>query len=274
MNIFSKATWLCLILLLTLPFTAFGEIHHLKIPSKALVDSTRIIIATPANFNLHQAGGYPFIIMLHGWSGDETQWEADADLQLFCDRYKILLVLPDGGYDGWWIDAKRLPGRNYDTHIHREVPQWVISEFNGSNDPAKHGILGLSMGGYGTVMQALLYPHDYAAASSLSGVMNILLHPKSWGLKLALGEFEDNLQNWRDHNPVDLAKQANPDDAPAVLLICGRDDFTFEENVAMADILKEHGYPVKFMQDEGAHSHTFWKQHVGTAIDFIVTHFH
>lgn len=258
--------------LIFLSQATFGtaEIYHLKMPSAALVDSNRIIVATPTTYNESQV--YPFIIMLHGWSGDETQWEDDADLQFLADEHNLLLILPDGGYDGWWLNTDLLPGRNYDTHIHKEVKEWIILYFNGSSNPADHGVMGLSMGGYGAFMQVFRHPGDYAAASALSGVMDLLPRTKKWGLKLSLGEYPQHKTNWELHNPVMVVDSLDPEQVPPLQLICGRDDFVFGENVEIVTKLKAGGFSVEFLEEEGKHSHDFWKAHVNTSIAFLVSH--
>ncbi|MEA3288030.1 MAG: alpha/beta hydrolase-fold protein [Candidatus Marinimicrobia bacterium] len=271
-RLFSRSLLIILILgLSTSP--SFGKIHHLKIPSVALTDSNRIIVTTPDNFDVNKESGYPFIAMLHGWSGDETQWEDDADLQSLSNRYNILLVLPDGGYDGWWLDTDLVPGRNYASHIQQEIKIWMVLHFNGSPKASQQGIMGLSMGGFGAFVQALEHPGDYAAAASLSGVMDITRHQDGWGLIDVLGSFSGNRDNWEAHNPLHLAQKPAPSHGPALLLICGDDDFAFPENQAMAHQMKSLGYSARFQVEEGAHTHTFWKAHVGEAIDFIVSNF-
>ncbi|MCF7823688.1 MAG: prolyl oligopeptidase family serine peptidase [Candidatus Marinimicrobia bacterium] len=252
---------------------AQAEILHLKLPSHALIDSNRVIIATPNSFDVNRAKRYPFIFMLHGWSGDETQWEDDSDLQALCDKYDVLLVLPDGGYDGWWIDTDYLPGRNYDSHLRQELKPWIITIFNGSDISAEQGIMGLSMGGYGSILQALKHPEEYAAASSLSGIMDITRHPDKWGLKWTLGDFTDSPANWHSNNPIDLIRTQNTYTGPALQLICGREDFAFQENLDMAAQLDTLGYAIDFLEDTGTHSHKFWKSHVEIAIKFIVDQF-
>ncbi len=259
-------------LCLTLP-AAWGKIHHLKIPSMALADSNRVIIATPSNFEQHRPAKYPFIVMLHGWSGDETQWKKDADLQILSDKYDILLILPDGGYDGWWVDSEVSPGRNYDTHIRQELKIWAVTNFNGATNASQHGVLGLSMGGFGAINQAIKYPDDYAAAASLSGVMDVTRHTDNWHLSNALGLYADDPKRWERNNPLHIAQKKAPRHAPDMILICGRDDFTFEENQDMAAILKKSGYASQVQWEAGTHSHTFWKTHVGSAVAFIVSHF-
>jgi len=250
-----------------------GEILHLKVPGTALADSNRTIIATPTDFDPNRTAGYPFIIMLHGWSGDETQWQDDADLQFLSDKYTVLLVLPDGGYDGWWVDTDLQPGRNYSTHIRQELKTWIINQFNGSADFSQQGILGLSMGGYGAILQALNHPQEYAAAASLSGIMDISHHTDNWCLSTALGTYSAGSRTWATHNPIELLKPQGLGESPALLLICGRDDFAFPENQDMAFKLKTLGYSIDFRAETGTHSHVFWQTHVESAIAFIVTHF-
>jgi S-formylglutathione hydrolase FrmB len=261
------------LLIFTVSSSVSGEILHLKVPSVALSDSNRVIVATPAQFDSQKKGGYPFIVMLHGWSGDETQWENDSDLQSLCDTYQVLLVLPDGGYDGWWVDSEVSSGRNYATHLLQEIKIWMVVRFNGSIEHAQHGILGLSMGGFGAINQALKHPDTYAAAASLSGVMDITRHTENWHLTGALGLYADNPDRWKRHNPLHLAEKPSPGNSPYMLLVCGRDDFTFKENQEMAELLELNGYNIVFREEDGTHSHAFWKNHVESAIKFIVSHF-
>jgi len=268
-----SASLLALLFVLPSFSSVFGDILHLKAPSVALSDSNRVIVATPSQFDLHLRSGYAFIVMLHGWSGDETQWEDDSDLQALCDTYNVLLVLPDGGYDGWWVDSEVSPGRNYDTHIHQEIKIWMVENFNGSKKPSQHGIMGLSMGGFGAISQALKYPKSYAATASLSGVMDITRHTENWHLTNALGLYADDPDRWERNNPLHLAERKAPRRSPDILLICGRDDFTFKENQEMARLLDDMKYDSVFREEAGTHSHIFWKTHVESAIKFIVSHF-
>jgi len=265
---------ICIQLFVSVFFSAsYGDVQHLKAPSMALADSNRVILATPTTFSLAKKDGYPFIVMLHGWSGDETQWRDDAELQTLADLHNIILVLPDGGYDGWWIDTDLTPGRNYDSHIQQEIKIWIVENFNGSINPLQHGILGLSMGGFGAFNQALRYPDAYAAAASLSGVMDITRHTDSWHINSVLGTYSDNSKRWESSSPYYLALTKAPNIGPALLLICGRDDFTFAENQDIAKRLENTGHDITFKIEEGAHTHTFWQTHVSFAINFIVAHF-
>ena len=258
-------------LVFALPLSA--KISHHTIFSMAIGDSTRIIVATPADFPASPDIKYPMIIMLHGWSGDETQWENDADLQFLCDRYNTLLVLPDGGYDGWWLDPPESAERQYAQHLHDEIIPWMMAHYQASTKSALRGLLGLSMGGYGSFLQVFQNPGSYTAAVSLSGVMDITRVQDRYGILTALGPFHANEDTWRSVNPLDLAEKPKPESFPALLQICGWDDFTFPENQDMFDMLRQSGYSPEFLIAPGTHSHKFWKDHVETAVLFIVNHF-
>jgi len=269
----SSAPLVTLLLSLISISPTLGDIFHFKVPSVALADSNRVIVATPTDFDAEKRGGYPFIIMLHGWSGDETQWKDDSDLQYLCDIYQVLLVLPDGGYDGWWVDSEVTEGRNYDTHIRIEIKAWIVDKFNGARKKSRHGVMGLSMGGFGAFNQVLKYPREYVAGASLSGVMDITRHTDNWHIYRALGQYEDAPGRWEANNPLHLAEKKATWRSPDMLLICGRDDFAFKENQDIAKQLKANGYKIKFREEAGTHSHDFWKTHVESAIKFIVSNF-
>ncbi len=245
-----------------------AAVHRLKFDSQSIGDSTTILICTPTNFQGDVASSYPVILMLHGWSGDETQWVKDSDLQTLSNRYQVLLVLPDGGYDGWWLDPAQGESRRYASHLHDEVLPLVFRLFRGN--PGEVGALGLSMGGYGSVLQAFLYPESYQAVASLSGVLDLTAHTESYGIATALGDPASQPAVWEKDSPLILARQPAGDKFPAVQLICGWEDRMFPENIATFETMRGNGYNVEFLQAPGTHSHTFWKDHVETAVVFLM----
>lgn len=275
MNLHIRFFVVLIVVLLCIPSMTpiFAEILNLKVPSVALADSNRVILATPQDYDKTLKSGYPFIVMLHGWSGDETQWDNDADLQDLCDKYQVLLVLPDGGYDGWWMDSEVLPNRNYDTHIHQEIKIWMVENFNASKKASQHGVMGLSMGGFGAIYQVLKHPRSYAAAASLSGVLDITRHTKNWHLDKAFGKYDEAPERWTRNNPLHLAQGKAENDHPEMLLVCGIDDRMFQENVDIAKRFDQNGYRVVFRKEPGTHSHDFWRMHVESSIKFIHSKF-
>lgn len=250
-----------------------GEIHQVKVPTAVLADSNRTIIATPATYDAQRSVRYPVILMLHGWSGDETQWKNDADLQALANRYDLLLVLPDGGYDGWWADSQTQPRRNYERHIVDELLPWLEEHYHATQSNNQRGLTGLSMGGYGSIALLLRNPDVFGAAASLSGITDIIAHGTQWGLLETFGDQEANAEYWRAHNPLTMIDDLRGRKIPPIFIICGTEDFAFQENLAMAELLNEKGAKFLALFPPGTHSHPFWKEHIGGAIKFLVEQF-
>lgn len=264
---------LSILVWLIFPGISRGEIHHVKVPTECLADSNSTIIATPSTFNANRPQRYPVILMLHGWSGDETQWREDADLQALANRYDLLLVLPDGGYDGWWADSQTQPQRDYESHIVVELLPWLEQHFNATRSKYQRGLTGLSMGGYGSIVLLLRNPDLFIAAASLSGITDIIAHGTQWGLLETFGDQEVNAAYWRAHNPLTMINGQRGRKIPPIFLICGTEDFAFQENLALAELLNEKGANFLALFPPGTHSHPFWKEHIGGAIQFLVKQF-
>lgn len=270
-----RRSLLLLSLLSIVVFTGIsrGAIHHVKVPADYLADSNRTIIATPADFDNLRPTRYPVILMLHGWSGDETQWSEDADLQAIANQYDLLLVLPDGGYDGWWVDSEMRQNRNYESHIVDELLPWLERHYNATRSNNQRGLTGLSMGGYGSIALLLRNPDVFCAAASLSGITDIIAHGTQWGLLETFGDQEANAENWQAHNPFNMIERLRGRNLPPIFLICGSEDFAFQENLAMAERLSARRAKFLALFPPGTHSHPFWEEHIGEAIKFLVNQF-
>ncbi len=251
------------------PFFARAAIISVKVPAPSLADSNRTIIALPTSFDSINHPRYPVILMLHGWSGDETQWVRDAPLQYYADAYDELLVLPDGGYDGWWADSQTRPHRNYETHIVNELLPWLEKHYHATKSGNQRGITGLSMGGFGAVTLTLRHPDLFCAAASLSGIMDIVAHGSQWGLQSAFGNPDSTLEYWKAHNPLDLIENHRGKDLPPLFLICGAEGFAFQENQIVARRLAEKGADFLFLFPPGTHSHPFWKETIGEGLKYL-----
>jgi len=248
-----------------------AEIQNAGLFSLALDDSTRVIVITPAVYGTDPSKQWPVILMLHGWSGDETQWLRDAPVQELSDRYQLLLILPDGGYDGWWLDSPLEKGRNYETYLVKELLPWLVKNYQVSPKGTWHGILGLSMGGFGAMLQLFHNPDLFCAAVCLSGVIDLRRHAHSWGIPKRLGTPAEHLDLWRRNNLWDLMQDESLR-VPPVAIITGQNDFALEETLEAAGWLGRHSADFLLHIPPGGHQHVFWKSHVEEAIAFIRSH--
>lgn len=170
--------------------------------SYALGTYKHAVVYLPPSYDQSSAR-YPVAYYLHGWSGDETNWEKAGHLATSMDTLvargmrEMIVVMPDGD-DAWWMTSEMLPDMagclrtvpkyagdpstfcvpwpHYDDYVNYDVVRWVDAKFRTKADRAHRGIAGLSMGGYGAFLLALEFPETFSAAASHSGV----LWPLEW----------------------------------------------------------------------------------------------
>ncbi len=125
MNI-ARACWLILTLLAAAPAWAFQS-RVVTIPSAAMHRSFEATVVLPDQYRHgNTAGRFPVVYLLHGSGGDYTDWTANSRIGKLADRYHVILVMPDGGHESWYIDSPVDPRSRYETYVQRSGgPAWL-----------------------------------------------------------------------------------------------------------------------------------------------------
>ena len=143
----------------------------------------------PPGYDATRATGYPVVYQLHGVGGDEDSWPTGFDLAQLLDRMikeevlePTIVVMPSasnalgGGFytNSFDHDLTRNPTFNpalgfgaYEALIISVLMPTAEATYN--IDVTKRGIMGHSMGGYGAMKLALLYPTMFKSVASHSG---------------------------------------------------------------------------------------------------------
>ncbi len=172
--------------------------------SDALGRSTSIRVLLPAGYE--DGRRYPVLLLLHGCCDDYRSWVDKGRAEQLTAPYPLIVVMPDGGPNGWYSDPYAGGTPKYETYAFDELLPWVDATFATTGGRA---VAGLSMGGFGALKYAARHPGVFEAASSFSGVADSVsfaangfanLIPDSvWGPRAT------DLARWREHNPLDLA---------------------------------------------------------------------
>jgi S-formylglutathione hydrolase FrmB len=184
---------------------------------------------------------------------------------------------------------------DYEKYMTVDLIADVDTTYRAIADRKARGIGGLSMGGFGALMLAMRHQDLYSAAASHSGVDALLYagpHPyekskvvlaedvSQWGKEVepiggqVRGIFGPHIDNWRAHDPAELAQSLKPG-ALAIYLDAGlEDDFLLNDGASyLHDVLGAAGVKHAFTLAHGHHNFAFWQDRIDDSLSFFVATF-
>jgi S-formylglutathione hydrolase FrmB len=193
------------------------RLQELTLRTPELARPTHVRVLLPAGYASHPKRRYPVLYLLHGASGNQTDWTTQGQAEPLTAKLPLIVVMPDGGlggfYTDWYNNGSGGTPRWETWHIKRLIP-YVDRHFRTLPTRSERAIAGLSMGGFGTFTYATRHPDLFTAALSMSGAVDTTLVPglidsiasADGGVAGSLwGPFETDQVRWRAHNPTDLA---------------------------------------------------------------------
>lgn len=141
--------------------------------SKALGMQTNVTVCLPSYAfgpkRTDYVPGMKFQVLwlLHGGSGDDSDYVNFTNIVRYADENRIAVVMP-ADYNAMYIDDPI--GAKYYTYIVEELPEMCAAYFPFSTAREDNFVAGLSMGGAGAFKCAMANPEKYAAALCMSGV--------------------------------------------------------------------------------------------------------
>ena len=247
-----------------------GQVDTVEIFSPAMHKPVPCLVITPQDYTV-LGQPYPTLYLLHGHSGNFAGWRRDAaQLPDLADRYQMIIVCPDGGYDSWYVDSPVDSTVRYETHLAQEVVPYIDHYYHTQRSRTGRAIAGLSMGGHGALSVAIRHPEVYGAAGSISGGLDLRPFKRNgWDIKGVLGNPDTHWQNWEEYSVVNLVPRLKNADLQ-LIIDCGLSDFFIETNREMHRRLLEAGIPHEYTERPGEHNAAYWSG----AIDHQALFFH
>jgi S-formylglutathione hydrolase FrmB len=186
-----------------------ARLSELTFTTGAVAGPVRVRVLLPADAAQNPGRRYPALYLLHGSDGDATVWTDQGDAEALTKDYGMVVVMPDGGSEGWYTNwpGGRQP-RWEDFHIRQLIP-WIEAHEPVIAARSERAIAGLSMGGFGALSYAARHPDLFAAAASFSGALDLGVngsHELGWIVSAEpWGPWSGPQVDWRGHNPADLA---------------------------------------------------------------------
>lgn len=109
---------------------------------------------------------YQVLWLLHGGSGDDSDYVNFSNIVRYADDNKLAVVMPCDFNMSYTDDSQ---GAKYFSFVVDELPEMCRALFPFSDKREDNFVGGLSMGSHGAMKAAILRPEQYAAALVMSG---------------------------------------------------------------------------------------------------------
>ncbi|MGI6368772.1 MAG: alpha/beta hydrolase [Anaerolineae bacterium] len=212
---------------------------------------------------------FPVVYLLHGLTGDATVWTRFQNVERLVEDRGVVLVMPSADRS-FYANDPRPGGLPYLDYLTQEIRGEVERVFPVVPDRAARACVGLSMGGYGSLLASLRHPELYAVAASVSGSTYYGHDMTGRHENDDVGALGRALR--RQCNDVFyLAEQLDWNVTPLALRIsCGTEDHLWDTNLAFHEHLTGLGVPHEWISHAGAHDYGTWDVQVPLALDWAM----
>ncbi|WP_059046173.1 alpha/beta hydrolase [Paenibacillus rubinfantis] len=220
------------------------------------------------------------LYLLHGYSGNHTDWIHFSRIRELSDQYNIAVFMPSGENHFYLDDEDK--GQLYGEFLGRELIQFTRLMFPLSTDRKDTIIGGLSMGGYGAIRNGLKYPDQFGRIIALSSALipytiagvspdyqDVIADYNYY--KRVFGDLNQLLGS--DKDPEAQTKQLKERGTliPEIYMACGSEDFLLDVNRRFHDYLTQEEILHHYIESAGTHDWNFWNEYIGPAIAWAVT---
>jgi S-formylglutathione hydrolase FrmB len=235
-----------------------NNIDTIQVYSAAMKKDVPCIVITPTGYNVDDSiKQYPTVYMLHGYSGDYTGYASSIpDIQQLVDKYQIIAVCPDGGFNSWYVDSPTSDTVRYETFTAVELVNYIDANYTTIKSRRFRAILGLSMGGHGALYLSFKHPETFGAAASMSGGVDFRPFPTEWELNDRFGNVIFHKKDWDKFVVTEMVDRIPTN--VHFMLDCGIDDFFMPVNRIFHEKLLKAGIAHDYIERPGAHDWTYW----------------
>lgn len=209
----------------------------------------------------------PVLYLLHGLSDDQTMWSRFTSIERYANEAGLAVVMPGVARSFY---ANEAHGLRYWDFLTVDLPAAIEEFLSLTHDPSRTFVAGLSMGGYGAMKWALRQPERFAAAASLSGVLD----PRPL---FATGERDALVRRVFDgivadaDDPMSLLAAADLATLPRLFVACGTEDELVSGNEAFCALAASRGIDVHTDFRPGGHEWELWDSVIAEVVTWLTS---
>ena len=253
--------------------------------SKSLMRNVSVNVIIPVDkYSLSgelksQRRPFKTLYLLHGIYGDYTDWINSTRILSWAMDKNLAVVMPSGD-NHFYVDGPVKYGSDYGSFIGEELIEITRAMFTLSDKREDTFIGGLSMGGYGAVVNGLKYHDVFSRIIALSSAFEIdTIINSTNGSEGIIGRREYYESVFGDLNQIkgsdkdycELIRRLKNENAdiPKIYMACGTEDFLIEKNRKYRDFLINNNVYVDYNESPGIHNWIFWDEYIKKAIHWL-----
>ncbi len=232
-------------------------------------------IVLPENYYA-TTDSFSVVYLLHGFGGDHNSWLLRCRINELVDSMKtsmdirdFIYIMPDAE-NSYFIN-------NHDSsymisdYLSLELVPTIDSLYRTKSDQHSRAIMGLSMGGYGAIINAIKHHDQFGSVVALSAaVRNESIfknlpqnrYEKYFGRVYGprLSDTTRITEHWKEYSPYTLIDTNLVKELRTVnwYIDCGLDDFLLPANEAFHQLLTKHYIPHEYHVRPGKHNWAYW----------------
>ena len=271
-------------MILAVPASGAGIVEYeLSAPSPTLGHPIPYAVYRPFPFPA-EGERWPVVYLLHGLTGKDGDWFTWGNLGPILDqaiadgRIPPLVIVAPGFGDSWYVDNPDAGGFGLvETALAEDLVPAIDASLPTARCRTGRAIGGLSMGGYGAMLQGIDHPDLYVAAISFSGALHTPLvpnDPRRWIPDIYRNVFGDpfNPERFNAGNAFTKVDGLRPvKQKPAFYLTIGDDDYPdlIEASAMFHNRLKQTGADTTLRIGPGRHYWDTWQQAIIPALEWL-----
>lgn len=223
---------------------------------------------------------YPLktLYLLHGVCGNYTDYISGTRIQRWAEEKNLAVIMPSGE-NQFYVD-KNDTEEYYGAFVGKELVEFTRTLFPLSHEKEDTFIAGLSMGGYGALINGLKYSDNFgyigafSAALFLEDIINEtdLIKGLNWKLPFyerVLGNKDTLLGSELDYRFLIEKLQEEKHEIPQIYMAIGKDDFLYERNQEYRKFLADRNVNYTYEEGEGSHDWDFWDRYLKKFLDWL-----
>ena len=233
------------------------------------------------------AQSYPVIYLLHGLYGDYTDWAKLGNMRIVADELigtgelrPVVIVMPNAGnadvhhYQNGYFNVKNWP---YEDFFFQELLPAVEQKYACGGSKGRRAIMGLSMGGGGSIAYAQRHPELFSSSYGMSAWLDNKQSEVNEGMdpssKLIL-----TANAVREHSTLDFMDKADAATIDRLKTVqwsldCGDDDGLMPLSVELYRKMKKAGLRSELRVRNGAHTWEYWHTALRLSLPFASRNF-